>query len=155
MITINNLDDAKKVTKPWGYELWLECADDSPYVMKILHVNAGSRLSLQAHAEKMETMLILEGSGTLSTCKELLDIGLWQRNGYTESDKFFLFGSIRDLPITAGSLLTIKPGEIHRVTAGIDTDLRLLECSTNHLEDVIRISDDHNRPSGHIPSEHA
>ena len=155
MITISNLNEAKRVNKPWGYELWLECAESSPYVMKILHVNAGHRLSLQAHAEKMETMMIMEGSGTLSTCKEPLDVDRWQRNGYSESDKFFLFGSIRDIPVNAGSLLTIKPGEIHRVTAGDDSDLRLLECSTNHLEDVIRISDDHNRPSGHIPSEHS
>jgi mannose-6-phosphate isomerase-like protein (cupin superfamily) len=152
MINVTNLEQAKRVNKPWGYELWLECSADSPYVMKILQVDAGQRLSLQAHAEKIETMLILEGTGMLSCCKDPLDVARWQSNGYSDSEKFFLLGSIREVPIAGGSLLTINPGEIHRLTA--TTPLRLIECSTNHLGDVIRISDDHNRPSGHISSEH-
>lgn len=153
MIPISHTDQAKRVNKPWGYELWLETNPDLPYAMKMIVVNAGQRLSLQAHREKIETMIILEGTGMLSCSNTLLDCDEWEKKRYSETDRFFLFGSIKEKPITKGSLLTIMPGEIHRVTA--ETDMTIIECSTNHLDDVVRIQDDHARPSGHIASEHS
>lgn len=152
MIPVHDINSAKRVNKPWGYELWIECDPSTPYAMKIIQINAGCRLSLQAHAEKMETMLILEGEGFLSTSRELLDTARWAANQYSDTDRFFLFGSIREVPISAGSMMTIRPGQIHRLNA--TTDMRLVECSTNHLTDVVRIVDDYSRPSGHIQSEH-
>jgi mannose-6-phosphate isomerase-like protein (cupin superfamily) len=151
MITIVNIQDAKRVNKPWGYELWLECSDDTPYVMKILNITAGSRLSLQAHEQKLETMLITQGTGLLTTSKEPLDTKRWPKD-YSETDQFFLWGSMRDLEIGPGSHMTIEPGEIHRITA--TTDMVIVECSTPHLDDVIRLQDDNKRPSGRIASEH-
>jgi mannose-6-phosphate isomerase len=40
------------VEKPWGHELWW--ADTDAYAGKLLHVEAGHRLSLQLHREKDE-----------------------------------------------------------------------------------------------------
>ena len=45
--------------KPWGYELWW--ADTDAYAGKLLHVEAGHRLSLQFHREKDETSYLLSG----------------------------------------------------------------------------------------------
>lgn len=152
MITPTSINDAKRVTKPWGYELWLEYSESNPYVMKILQIDAGKRLSLQVHSVKHETMLILEGEGFISTSKNKIDADLWLANRYSETETMLLFGSIRDIPIKAGSVITINPGEIHRITA--TTDLRLVECSTNHPKDVVRLQDDNNRQSGYLDSEH-
>lgn len=153
MINVTSIAASKKVTKPWGYEYWLECNSDSPYVVKLIHVNAGQRLSLQAHAEKLETMVITMGSGKLHVAGSMLDVIRWENGEYSQEEKSELLNNIKEVPISAGSLLTIHPGDIHRVSA--ITELELIECSTNHLMDVIRIDDDFQRPSGHIESEHS
>ena len=152
MIDIRTIGQTKRVNKPWGYELWLECKDDSPYVVKILHINAGQRISLQAHAQKLETMVITNGDGMLHLSDDVLDIDRWENNNYSAEEKTQLLKNIKQVPISKGSLLTINPGDIHRISAV--TDIDMIECSTNHLTDVIRISDDNQRPSGHIDSEH-
>jgi len=41
---------------------------------------------------------------------------------------------------------------LHRLKAA--SDIKLYEVSTNFLDDVIRVSDDTNRKSGRINSEH-
>ena len=47
------------VNKPWGHEnIW---ALTEKYVGKILHIKKGSRLSLQFHQVKEETIMVLEG----------------------------------------------------------------------------------------------
>ena len=48
--------------------------------------------------------------------------------------------------------MSIEPGTIHRMIA--TTDLRFVEASTTHLDDVIRLQDDANRQHGRIDSEH-
>ena len=50
--------------KPWGTETLLT-GPDSPYCMKVLRVNPNSRLSLQAHAVKDETLVLIWGTATL------------------------------------------------------------------------------------------
>lgn len=152
MINITTVTESKRVNKPWGYELWLESNSESPYVVKILHIDAGQRISLQAHANKLETMIITSGQGHLHLSDHQLDTERWERNEYSAEEKLALLESIRQVPISEGSLLTIHPGDIHRVSAL--TDLDMIECSTNYLMDVIRISDDSQRPSGHIETEH-
>ena len=49
-------ESAKRVDKPWGYEIWWARTDR--YVGKILHINAGESLSLQYHNVKDETILV-------------------------------------------------------------------------------------------------
>src|SRR5712671_3441052 len=50
---------ARRVEKPWGYELiW---AHTDRYVGKILHIHQGHALSLQYHLRKDETVRVLSG----------------------------------------------------------------------------------------------
>jgi hypothetical protein len=51
-----------------------------------------------------------------------------------------------------GSVMSIEPGTIHRMVA--TTQLRFVEASTTHLDDVIRLQDDANRSHGLIEAEH-
>ncbi|MFT5042400.1 MAG: mannose-6-phosphate isomerase, partial [Hyphomicrobiaceae bacterium] len=47
----------RRIDKPWGYEIiW---AHTDRYVGKILHIDAGHRLSYQFHREKEETIYVL------------------------------------------------------------------------------------------------
>lgn len=129
---INNIETSKIVNKPWGRELWL-VYENSPYALKILEVNAGARLSMQYHEKKEESALCLSGSGELIA--ENIETGEMETHA-----------------IIVNNYYSIKPGQKHRIIA--ITDLRLLEVSTPHLEDVVRIEDDSNRPSGHLTHEH-
>ena len=57
----------RRVNKPWGYELiWAETAR---YVGKILHIDAGKKLSRQYHVRKDETFLVQTGEMDLEVGK--------------------------------------------------------------------------------------
>ena len=109
----------KFVEKPWGFEhIWAETDD---YVAKMLHIEPHQRLSLQYHEIKEETVYVLEG--TLQN---------WTDEP-TPPQKF-----------RAGSVYHVKPNQVHRFGAG-DKLVRLMEVSTPHLNDVVRLADDYKR----------
>ena len=113
----------KRVEKPWGWELhW---ADTELYVGKILHVNAGEALSLQYHEQKDETISVLSGEMTLVV-------------GRDES-------SLREVPMSEQDSYRIRPGVVHRMIAVTDCDI--LEASTPHLDDIVRLEDRYGRGS--------
>lgn len=116
-----------RVEKPWGYEIrW---AVNDKYLGKILHINAGHRLSRQYHKEKDETIYVLEGS-------LLLEIGPHhEEEGYESSLKEVL---------RKGDSQRIIPGIIHRYCADV-ADVTLIEVSTPEIDDVVRLHDDYNR----------
>ena len=110
-----------RVDKPWGHEeIW---ARTDQYVGKILHINAGHRLSLQFHKKKEETIRVLYG-------KLLLETGMG-------ADAVIQ-------TLTSGEVFHISPGTIHRFCA-TDEDVTLLEVSTPELSDVVRLEDDYAR----------
>lgn len=106
----------KTVEKPWGRELWW--AETDSYLGKVLEVRAGHRLSLQYHVKKLETLFFSGGTGRLT-----------------------LDG--QEYPIRPGMSVTVLPGVRHRIAA--DTDLTILEVSTAHPEDVVRVEDAYGR----------
>lgn len=111
----------RRVEKPWGYELiW---ADTEHYVGKILHVTAGHALSLQYHEHKDETMHVLRG-------RMRLELGAAQ-------------DALRTVELAPGESVRIRPHMVHRVEALTDVDI--LEASTAHLDDVIRLDDRYGR----------
>jgi len=111
----------RRVEKPWGYELiW---AETPKYVGKVLHINAGSRLSLQYHAQKDETIYVQKGK---------LEFTL----GPDEQH-------LKQIILEPGQAQHIPPGLRHRLRALEDTDV--FEVSTPHLEDVVRLQDDYGR----------
>ena len=114
--------DARRVEKPWGWELiW---ADTELYVGKVLFVKAGESLSLQFHNEKDESWWVESGRARL----ELGDAGQTVLN---------------EEVIAAGACFRYRPGTVHRVTAIENTTI--LEVSTPHLDDVVRLEDAYGR----------
>ena len=111
----------RRVEKPWGHELiW---ADTDCYVGKILHVRAGHALSVQYHERKDETIHLLRGQM-----------------------RFFAGPSLEalaEVPLAEGESFRITPGTVHRMQAVTDVDI--LEASTPHLDDVVRLEDRYGR----------
>ncbi len=111
----------RRVEKPWGWELvWAETED---YAAKLLFVQAGESLSLQYHELKDESWLVQEGRARL----ELGDVG----------------GDLETIEIAPGDAFRFRPRTVHRVTAIDDT--LVIEVSTNHLADVVRLQDAYGR----------
>ena len=111
----------QRVEKPWGYELiW---ARTNGYVGKILHINAGGKLSLQYHNIKEETFYVSKGKMTL----------------VYENEK----GEMKEKLMVAGDSHHMLPKKKHRMIGVEDCDV--IEVSTNHLDDVVRLSDDYGR----------
>jgi mannose-6-phosphate isomerase len=114
--------EPRRVEKPWGWELiW---AHAERYVGKVLFVRAGQSLSLQFHREKDESWYVQSGRARL----ELGEAGA---------------GELDEGVIGAGACFRYRPGTVHRVTALEDTTI--LEVSTPHLEDVVRLEDAYGR----------
>jgi len=116
-----------KVEKPWGYEIWYAWTDQ--YVGKIIHVNAGQKLSLQYHNEKDETSYLLSG-------KMLLTKGA-------------TVDALTVTEILPGHQWRNLPGQIHTIEGVEDSDV--LEVSTPHLEDVVRLKDSYGREGTNAP----
>jgi mannose-6-phosphate isomerase len=119
---------ARRVEKPWGYELiW---AHSEHYCGKLLFIRAGEQLSLQFHNEKDESWLVHSGRAKL----ELGDVGQ---------------AVLNEEVISAGAAFHYTPGTVHRVTAIEDTTI--LEVSTPHLDDVVRLEDLYGREGTSAP----
>ena len=117
----------RRVEKPWGWELiW---AETESYVGKLLFVRAGQSLSLQYHEVKDEAWLVQQGRASL----ELGEVG----------------GELETLEISEGDAFRYRPGTVHRVTALEDTTI--LEVSTPHLDDVVRVEDRYGREGTSAP----
>jgi mannose-6-phosphate isomerase len=114
--------EPRRVEKPWGYELiW---AETDHYLGKVLFVRAGQSLSLQFHNEKDEAWYVDSGRAQV----ELGEAGQ---------------GILNTEVIGPGAAFHFAPGTVHRVTALEDT--RILEVSTPHLDDVVRLEDRYGR----------
>ena len=117
------------VPKPWGQELiW---AETESYVGKILHINAGHALSVQYHTMKDETVHLLSGEIIYRV----------QRSGRNDE--------LEDVHLKAGDSFRIAPGTIHQMEA--ITDCEVLEVSTPHRDDVVRLKDRYGREGTSAP----
>lgn len=118
---------ARKVVKPWGHEEIF--AETAHYVGKILFISEGEALSLQYHEVKEETLRVLDGELELVTGPD------------TEH--------LQSHRVGPETVFHIPPGTLHRMVAL--TDCRLLEVSTNHLDDVVRLEDRYGREGTNAP----
>ena len=129
---MNTLDefafDVTHVDKPWGHETIWALAE--AYCGKILFVRAGESLSLQFHRVKDEAWLVHEGRAEL----EMGAPGA----ALTESEV-----------VGPGAAFHMPAGTVHRVTALEDT--LILEVSTPHLDDVVRLEDQYGREGTSTP----
>ena len=152
-MSVEFVKDVKVVEKPWGWEQWLQPGNDVyPFVLKQLLLKAGQRTSLQVHQFKSETILILNGNGTLLTYDPFFDCELFLAGEYSNNVLEYIKNNLIAHPITAGAVFHTPPGTIHRMVA--ETDLLYIEASTTQLDDVVRLQDDQKRDHGRIASEH-
>lgn len=114
------------VPKPWGHEtIW---AHTEHYVGKVLHIKAGHALSLQYHNQKDETIHLLRGEMIYRI-----------REGEQLVEK----------TLKVGESYRNTPGTIHQMEAVTDCDV--LEASTPHLDDVVRLTDRYGREGTSAP----
>lgn len=152
-ITHQSVAETKTVAKPWGQEKWIQQGEgDHTYVLKEIILKQGFKTSLQVHKYKAETNYILEGTGELVYSNVKLDCDKYVAGKYSNTEMDAILTDLQFQPYGPGSVMTIEPGTIHRMIA--HTDLRFVEASTTHLDDVIRLQDDANRTHGRIDSEH-
>lgn len=128
---------ARRVSKPWGREHWI-IHGDVPYLIKLIVVNAGARTSLQYHHQKDETNIVLAGDGFL------------HHQADANSD-------LEVLSLCPGTMFRVRPRTRHRIEAV--ARLVMLELSTPHPDDVVRVDDDYGRlsspgaaPQGELPA---
>ena len=113
----------KKVDKPWGYELhWVP--EGMPYMGKVLHIDAGKRLSLQVHDIKQESYWLVKGE-----CDLVL-----------ENSK----GDMEVVHMQKGLGYTTYVGQKHRHQAVTDCDV--VEVSMPEQGTTLRLEDDYKRP---------
>jgi mannose-6-phosphate isomerase len=124
-------EGVKFVEKPWGHELiW---ANTPLYVGKVLHIKAGQALSVQYHEQKDETIHVLSG-------EMIYRIGDTRGGGG---------GDLKEISLKAGESFRNEPGTVHQMEAVTDCDV--LEASTPHLDDVVRLKDRYGREGTSAP----
>ena len=99
------------------------------YVGKLLHVRAGQALSLQYHEVKDEAWLVQEGRASL----ELGEVG----------------GDLETIEITPGDAFRYRPGD--GAPRDGDRGHAVVEVSTPHLDDVVRLEDRYGREGTSTP----
>jgi mannose-6-phosphate isomerase len=112
-----------KIEKPWGYEIIWAHNKKSGYVSKILFITNGNKTSKQFHKFKEETIYILSGLLTLIIIKNNIE---------------YIYH------LKEGSSFHIEANMIHRFYAE-NGDVKIIETSTDHLDDVIRLEDEYGR----------
>ena len=113
----------KKVIKPWGFEIhWVP--ENLPYMGKLLHINAGKRLSLQRHDKKQESWFLINGQAKV----------VWDDNN----------GNLIETELESSKGYTCSIGQRHRLV-GI-TDCDIIEVSTPEIGTTERLEDDYGRP---------
>lgn len=118
--------EVRTVSKPWGHEvIW---AHTDRYVGKLLHIKAGHALSVQYHERKDETIYLLRGEMVYRVQED---------------------GALREVALRVGEAFRNEPGMIHQMEAITDCDV--LEASTPHLDDVVRLTDRYGREGTSAP----
>ena len=113
----------KRVEKPWGYELhWVP--ESAPYMGKLLHINAGTRLSLQVHDQKQESWFLVSGHVVVE----------WEDSR----------GQMLTTTLEKGMGYSTQVGQKHRLKAITDSDV--VEVSTPESGTTWRLEDDFARP---------
>lgn len=115
---------AKRIVKPWGYEVLLT-PENAPYAAKLIHVEAGKRLSLQVHDKKVETQTLLSGKGFL-----IMEDAA---------------GELRNVDLEPGVGYHIAIGQRHRLCASPNEDVTVFEASTPEIGTTYRLEDDYRR----------
>jgi mannose-6-phosphate isomerase-like protein (cupin superfamily) len=91
---------------------------------KLLHMNAGTKFSLQVHDQKQESWFLISGRATLIT-----------------EDKG---GNLVEVELQPGQGYSITVGQKHRIVS--ETECEIIEASTPEQGTTWRLEDDYARP---------
>lgn len=108
------------VTRPWG--TFKQYANNEDCTVSLMTVLPGQRLSLQSHTGRAELWIVLDDGAVVQTGDEVRTC-------------------------KAGDEIWIPAGERHRLSAGGDQPVRVLEVAFGNWqqEDIQRYEDDYNR----------
>ncbi len=109
--------EPKETLKPWGKEL-LYCEIQPYYAFKRLCITKGHRFSLQYHPQKVESWLVVKG-------------------------KIEIVYNEQTFEAIPGDFIHVPTGTKHRIKALEEAEI--IEVSSPHLEDIVRLEDDYNR----------
>jgi len=116
------LNRKREVSKPWGKEvIWAETKD---YIGKLIYIDSEHKMNLQFHEEKEKTILVVFGQLEVTTSGH-------GRRGITT------------IKLAEGDTFHIRPGDIHRFSATLGTNVVLTEVSTNFDDDTTRLESDY------------
>lgn len=106
--------------RPWGR--WEEYLNEPGYRVKRIIVHPGQLLSLQRHKERREYWVVVQGTGRARKGDQTFDIA-------------------------PGDTVYIEISEIHRLEAGPDAPLVLIEVQMGNCieDDIERLEDIYNR----------
>lgn len=107
--------------RPWGH--YIKLYQESGVWVKRVEVKPGQRLSLQKHEHRSEKWIVVSGQG------------IAVMDG-------------QDIPLSAGSILDVPLGAVHRIgNTGKDILVFIEVACGKHLseEDIIRFQDDYDR----------
>ena len=110
------------IEKPWGRELIFAATE--LYLGKVIEIDDGRRLSLQYHPRKDETVYVTRGT---------VETDLGPRGGPT-----------RSVTLRTGDSLRLRPETVHRFAA-VGGNAQMVEVSTPHPDDTVRLDDDFGR----------
>ena len=120
----SNFSKPQITSKPWGREVLLH--QGYGYAVKEITLLNNKSTSLHFHEIKHECIYVISGCVTLKVSPP----------GDLESFKIFDLGP--------GHFYAIPPKFIHQMSSNMG-DSVYLESQTDHLEDVVRLSDPNNR----------
>lgn len=139
-IIFKKINKVYTVKKPWGLERWIN-GYESLFAFKEIFINKNHRTSLQYHEKKIESNFLIEGKATL----------VFKKNSKINNLKVKKHDLSKKM-VKSPCVINVSPPGLHRLIA--ESKIRLLEVSSPHLDDVIRVQDDAKRVSGKINSEH-
>ena len=119
---MDNRPTSVKVDKPWGsFERYTH---NLPSTVKVITVASGGTLSSQYHHKRDELWVVLDAGARVELGGEVLEPG-------------------------AGEELFIPRGTVHRLSAGGEEPVRLLEVSFGEFDegDIVRLDDVYGRVS--------
>lgn len=117
-----NTGFAKKIEKPWGYEIHF-VKEDMPFMGKLIHINSGARLSLQKHDQKQESWFLISGQAKV----------IWDDKN----------GELVETELEKGQGYSCQINQRHRLVGVTDCDI--IEVSTPEIGTTYRLEDDYKR----------
>ena len=127
MIIVRNQEEVKKVTKPWGYEIWFaEPGNGDKFALKKIFIKAPHQSSFQFHEKKEETIFISEGTGVLHYSNKKIDIDAFKKNHYSDNDLLNIINNLDKKNLTTKIIFDAEK-------MGSDLSRKIVQDTLKHI----------------------